>query len=131
MLFLPFVSGMYAMINAAQDKQTPTNANIVLWNPNVSVKSGRNFTTRNCDDHNIIIQNEGPKFFNFSGMTSEMTKNGRVNTPNDAMKITNEKLAIGTQLNDSTSYPDVFSIIYIANEESPNAMPIDDIMYKN
>lgn len=37
-----------------------------------------------------------------SGKTSAITKNGSVKTPIEANKITNEKLAIGIQLNEST-----------------------------
>lgn len=71
--------------------------------PSVSESNGKNFKTVNAKIHNNDMQNDDPKFFNFSGITSEITKNGSVSTPQEAMKIVNEKLHIGTQLNDSTS----------------------------
>lgn len=44
-----------------------------------------------------------------SGITSAITMNGSVKTPIDASRMTKEKLAIGTQLNDSISRPIVFA----------------------
>lgn len=77
------------------------------------------------------MQNDAPKSFNFSGIISEMTKNGRDKTAQLAMKITNEKLTIGIQLTISTSYPHVFNIMYKPNEINPVAIPMVEATNKN
>lgn len=65
----------------------------------------------NANVQTTDIQNETPKSFNFSGITSDMTRNGSVRTAHDAIKMTNEKLVIGTQLNALTSRFHDFNII--------------------
>lgn len=115
----------------APNTQTTANKNIAPCKPNESVIKGNNLTIINVVIHIKFMQSVCPKSFNFSGITSEMTRNGSVNMANDAIKMTNEKLAIGTQLNDSTLYPHVFNIVYAPNVASPSAVPIVDTTYKN
>lgn len=90
-----------------------------------------NFNKMNAINHIKELQNDEPKFFSFSGIVSEITKNGRVTTPQDAIKMKNEKLKIGIQLNDPTAQPCDFSIEYDPNEISPSAAPVADIDNKN
>lgn len=118
-------------MNTAPDRQTLAKRNKLPWNSNVAVNRGRYLMIMKAQDHKSVIQNETPKFFNFSGIISEMTKNGSVNTAHDAMKITNEKLAIGIQLYDSTWYPHVFSIMYTPIVMRPIAVPTVDTTNKN
>lgn len=85
--------------------------NRVPSNPNVSVNNGKYFIMIKQQDQSTVMQKEAPKFFNFCGIISEITKNGRLNTAQDAMNIINEKLAIGIQLTASRSTPDDLIII--------------------
>lgn len=118
-------------MNAALAIQNPENKNMVPWNPNDAVKSGKYFITINEVVHSIPMQNDTPKSFNFSGITSEMTKNGSVKTAQEAIKITNEKPTIGIQFTDSSATPDDFSIIYTPKVIKPKAIPTVDTMNKN
>lgn len=59
------------MMNNAPDRQTPANKNMPLWNPIDAVKSGKNFNVKNWNIHNSVMQNDVPKLFNLSGITSE------------------------------------------------------------
>lgn len=56
----------------------------------------------NAKHHKSAMQNDMPNSFKFIGITSEITKNGKVKMAHDPMKITNENDANGIQLNDST-----------------------------
>lgn len=49
------------------------------------------------------MQNETPKAFNPAGISSVMTRNGKVKMAHDAINITKENDVIGIQLNASTS----------------------------
>lgn len=109
---------------------TPEKRNIVPSNPNVSVRRGKHLILANENDHNKAIQNETPKSFSFSGIISEMTRNGSVRTANDEMKITNENDAIGIQLTFSRSKPEFLSLIYTPSAVKPQAIPIDDMPNK-
>lgn len=95
------VSGIRKAMKTALDTQTPANRNILPWKLSDSIKSGSNFIIKNAKIHKSDIQNDRPKSFNFAGITSEMTKNGRVKIAHDAIKMENEKLATGIQLNAS------------------------------
>lgn len=55
--------------------------------------------------HSNDMQNETLVSLIFSGIVSLMTINGKVRIPNEATKITNERLVTGIQLNASTSTP--------------------------
>lgn len=90
-------------MNKALQKQNPPNKNMFPWNPSTSMSSGKHFIVVNAQIHNSDIQNDTPKSFRFSGITSEITKNGSVKTAHEAMKMTNEKLATGSQFKNSTS----------------------------
>lgn len=59
----------------------------------------------NVKSHNSSMQNDVPKFFSFSGISSDITRNGIVRTPKDATNMMKEKLVIGIQLNGRTSTP--------------------------
>lgn len=102
---------MYEMINKALERQHAAKKNMHPWNPRVSLRIGKILMQMNANVHTTDIQNETPKSFHFSGITSDMTRNGSVRTAHDAIKMTNEKLVIGTQLNASTSMCQDFSII--------------------
>lgn len=85
-----------------QIRQTPENRNMLPWNSSVSIKSGRNFVVVNARNHINVIQNDIPKFFNCSGITSEMIKNGSGKMAHDAIKMAKPNEASGMKLNDST-----------------------------
>lgn len=108
---LPFVSGKNAMINIAQPAQTPPNRYILPWNPRMSIKDGKYFMAMNEKIHKRDIQNDTLASLIFSGIISEITINGNERIPKAAMKITNDKLATGIQLNDPTSKSRDFNII--------------------
>ena len=102
---------MYNIMNVAMDKQKPANRNIVPWKPSVSFKSGKNLTITNANIDIVTMQSDVPKFLIFSGKISAMTMNGKLSTAHDAIKITNEKLAIGIKFNVSTWTPQDFNIM--------------------
>lgn len=85
----------------------------------------------NANNEITILQNVTPKSLTLSGITSPMTVNGSVKIANAAVKRTNEKLTIGTQLNASTLYCHDFSIMYIPKAIRPKAVPIVETKYKN
>jgi hypothetical protein len=59
--------------------------------------------------------------FTLYGNNSASTKNGNVNIPMDAMNTANDKLRMGTQLSDDTSYP-----CWFKKEKHPiDAKPMD------
>lgn len=91
------------MMNIAPNKQTPANVNILPWKPIVSFKNGKYLVAMNANSQISERQIELPRSLRFSGITSEIIKNGRVTTAQDAMNNANEKLARGTQLYASTS----------------------------
>lgn len=72
---------------------------------------GKYLITMKAPTHTSPLQTVEAKSLIFSGMISEMTRNGNVKTAHDAMNITNEKLAIGMKLNVSTLYPADWSIV--------------------
>lgn len=90
------------MINAAHNKQIVANKNMVQWKPNHSDVDGKYLMTTKANAHTSPLQNDAPKSLRFSGIISQITKNGNVSTAHDAMKMTNEKLATGMKLNTST-----------------------------
>lgn len=77
------------------------------------------------------MQKDTPKSFNLSGITSDMTKNGKVRIAQAAMKMTNEKLTKGIQLNASTSNCHDFNIMYDPSVVKPKAVPMVDTANKN
>lgn len=90
-------------MNNPPDNEQAANRNIVPCKPNVWESNGKNFSIVNAKIHSSDMQNDEPKFFIFSGRISEIIKNGSVMTPKAAIKMVNEKLQIGIQLNESTS----------------------------
>lgn len=86
---------------------------------------------KNDDDQSNVIQNDCPKSFSFSGIISEMTKNGKVKMAHDAMNIVKLNEIIGIELNASTSYCHVFSIIYTPKTHKPSPVPMVETANKN
>lgn len=78
--------------------------------------------TINANNHNSVMQNDMPNSFKCLGITSDMTKNGNVKMAHDAMNITKPNEINGIQLNVSTEYCHVFSIIYTPNTIKPKTI---------
>lgn len=112
-------------------KQHPEKRNIVPWNSSDSIRSGNSFTNTNESTHKSATQNEIPKSFIFSGITSDMTKYGSVKTAHDAMNMTHEKLISGTQLYGSTLNFQNFSNEYEPKVIKPRAVPTVDTENRN
>ena len=58
--------------------------------------------TGNPQNHIVVKQSVAPKFLIFSGKTSEMIKNGKLEMPQAATNEMDEKLTNGIQLYAST-----------------------------
>lgn len=78
------------------------------------MSNGKNLIAINAHIDISRLQYVKPNSLSFSGIISVHTANGRLETAHDAIKITNERLTIGIQLNASSSGCEDFIIMYTA-----------------
>lgn len=78
------------------------------------------------NNHKSVMQKETEASLIFSGIISTRIISVKGCIPNDEMKIDQEKLATGIQLNVSTSTSNDFSVIYEPRVIKPNAVPMHD-----
>lgn len=118
-------------MNTTLTKQKPAKKNIVPCIPKVYINNGKYFNTKNEKPPSKTIQNVIPKSFTFSGIISDITRQGKVDTAQLEMKKTNEKLMTGTQLNADTSTPFDSSQKYAPETAKPRAVPAVETRNKN
>ena len=88
------------------------------------------FSIKKANIHSINMQIMEPAFLILRGIISATTTNGNVSTPQHAINITNEKLAIGIHENDLSTNPTVFKYIKAPRQTKPIPVPIADIVSK-
>ena len=88
------------------------------------------FSIKKANIHSINMQIMEPAFLILRGIISATTTKGNVSTPQHAINITNEKLAIGIHENDLSTNPMVFKYIEAPRQTKPIPVPIADIISK-
>lgn len=119
---LPFVSGIIVMTKMTPASENPENKNMLPCIPMATDNIGKYLSIKKANTHNTLKQIDEPPSFicainekkisgrrykltcslTFSGKISDITKNGRVNMPQFAKNMTNEKQEIGTHPSEST-----------------------------